>query len=108
MDFTDSWTNRLKEHIGPHFRTQYSMFLDDKKDPRKFIAGGTSTSITSESCYKTNGKGMDKLGRWSWLEIQGKRERKVCFISAYTPVVSETLGSMYKQQWRFIRENNIM
>lgn len=42
--------------------------------------------------------GKDKLGRWTWMKLQGKNSRIVTIVSVYRPVVSKEPGSVFNQQ----------
>ena len=51
--------------------------------------GGTGIKITKNMVARKDreGSGVDKtgLGRWSWVQLEGKAKELTVFISAYRP-----------------------
>ena len=56
---------------------------DLNKHSREFLPGGTLTSIMGKWVNRIAGSGMDNKGRWSWIEIRGKKEKNIMLITAY-------------------------
>ena len=46
-----------------------------------------------------------KLGRWSFITIDGKNRVKTTFVTAYCPVISNSPGSCYSQQLLYMAEH---
>ena len=67
-----------------------------------FQRGGTAISIMDDVACRAIKSGGDSLGRWSWIQIQGKKDRTIIFMSIYLPVRSHEIGSTYMQQQRVI------
>ena len=70
--------------------------------------GGTTTLVVNKWVSHICGSGQDALGRWSYITLKGKQERKVTIISAYR-VCENSLDqagptTCWKQQWRQLRK----
>ena len=74
--------------------------------------GGTMTMIHGDLIGSVVEKGNDpEMGRWSYITLQGKANRRVTFISAYR-VCNQTIASVgartaYFQQWHHLRQKGI-
>lgn len=58
---------------------------------------------------KQSGKDTRGLGRWSWIEIQGRQGKKTIIISAYRPVRQECFGTntVFEQHARTLAKASI-
>ena len=65
---------------------------------------------TNEALPRVCAKGHDpeRLGRWTWLRLQGKNNIYTRIVSAYQPVKNTSeIGSTYQQQLRYFRNQEI-
>ena len=66
--------------------------------------GGTLLGVLGKWSGRVLGQGKDPLGRWSWVDLNGKRGRKIKVILAYRVSQSSTrkIGEMTacRQQYR--------
>ena len=62
--------------------------------------GGTAFSVAPAytNSVITRGKDPTDLGRWCWVHLRGKRNKKVCLVSAYQPNSSPGPNTVYAQQ----------
>eukprot|EP00957_Ditylum_brightwellii_P182708 13916697-Ditylum_brightwellii.AAC.1 len=49
----------------------------------EYQPGGTATFITDKWLSQVCDSGQDKLGRWSYVTVKGKKNQKVMIVSAY-------------------------
>ena len=82
-----------------HSTMQCETFHSDKKP------GGTMTGVMGKWSSRFTDKGTDTQGRWSWIILNGRGNKKILIISAYrvcrnTPASAAT-GTAYMQQYRF-------
>ena len=74
--------------------------------------GGTCSFVIDQLSHRTSQTGKDPsgLGRWTWIEFQGANELRSRVYTAYRtghkPAKSK-LTTVYDQQMRFIRRNNL-
>ena len=69
--------------------------------------GGTVTCAFDELVFGICNQGSDnrKLGRWSYIIIEGKNSLKTAFITCYCPVKGSNPGSAYTQQLVYMNLN---
>ena len=70
--------------------------FNSTKSPRgEYLVGGTAMVAFNDLVFRICDQGADsrKLGRWSFLTINGKNEIKTTFMTAYCPVISNSPGS---------------
>lgn len=89
-----SAVNKWKEHT----RT-YATY--NKTDPgtSEQLYGGTAISVFNENIFHIQNKGEDtrRLGRWNWIELQGKNNFNTTVICAYCPCISSGPHSVWSQ-----------
>jgi hypothetical protein len=102
----NSWYERLKSSGNREFKHSlaYNTF-DETEDSRQY--GGTAITVNDTLSYKIIENGKDKLGRWTWMKLQGKNTRIVTIISAYRPVTSREPGSVFNQHLRRFQQTNL-
>ena len=71
--------------------------------------GGTCMFTVDQISHRMRKSGKDKrgLGRWTWMEFQGKGNYRTRVITAYRPGLkphSSKLTTVYDQQMRYIRK----
>ena len=75
----------------------------------KFQYGGTALFAYDNMAQMVRASGSDNTGlvRWSFLQMEGHRNRKVRMISAYNPCRTPThhYATVYSQQKRYYNEN---
>jgi len=75
--------------------------------------GGTCMAVTGQLSMRVLGTGKDttKLGRWSWIEFEGKDSFKTRVYTAYRPggkpPRSSKKTTVYHQHSNYIREHNM-
>jgi hypothetical protein len=81
--------NKPNEVIGKwHIRTVCRFaWLNDEKNKTSYELGGTGIVTSGKGSTHTIGSGDDeeRMGRWNWITIQGKRDRITTIISIYRP-----------------------
>ena len=74
----------------------------------KYQPGGNLLSITGDSVTRTTQMGNDKMGRFSWATMRGKRDEGILIISAYRVCqdANSRAGAFtaYQQQCTMLRE----
>lgn len=68
------------------------LWLQGERDDRdKTEVGGTGIITMNKGTNHTIGAGedRDKLGRWNWVTIKGRKNRKITIISIYRPRESQ-------------------
>ena len=90
----------MKEELWDHQVTITSNNVHDNSSNRQF--GGTATMIFNYVASTINGSGHDSsgLGRWSWIQLQGKCDVSTSIITAYCPCKSypKQPETVYNQQ----------
>ena len=102
IDQSDSWYERLHQVYGRDFRYQIDHNTQEADITGMFQRGGTAISTMGDLACRVIKTGGDKLGRWSWIQLQGRRERSIICMSLYLPVRSHEVGSTYMQQHRVL------
>jgi hypothetical protein len=101
----DQWADRTVTS----FLAERSVFGYNCKEPptdrQGKQYGGTGIMCVNESAHRVTHRGIGSsgLGRWSWIQLQGKDGISVRFISAYRPVLSNETGPVYQQHKRHFR-----
>jgi len=78
------------------------------KSPEDFIStqqpGGTATVILDNWTSRVIDKGEDPLGlgRWSYVTLRGKGDRKLTVVTAYNATISQGDATNFKQQSRVL------
>ena len=108
---------RTQDILRQNFQGQSSLVLTSSEEaaPNLYKPGGTGILVLGDtvSRQETQGKGSDKLGRWSYLHLRRKHLPPVTIISAYQVCTRPTnpLGNTaYHQQLRALHtsgHNNI-
>ena len=78
-------------------------------DSKIYQPGGTITVAIEGLCHRVRESGVDdrKLGRWSWLTLQGKNNLKTTIITTYRCCKTLTgTTSTYSQQVRYYNKTN--
>ena len=76
--------------------TRYSWLQNSDKG--KYELGGTGITTSAMGTTHTIKEGSDnrRLGRWNWVTLQGKRDKKTTIISVYRPMQGQqTLQRQY-------------
>ena len=82
--------------------------LTSTPDPmtKMYKPGGTLTIMTQQHVHRVKTTGSDELGRWSWIEMRGKKH-DIIIINAYMPCQRSTSNvgmlTYYMQLWRTVR-----
>jgi hypothetical protein len=71
--------------------------------------GGTGVITTTEATHRVLSCSRDprNLGRWSSMLLSGKQQQKVRIVSVYNPCYSTGRSSVYQQQLRHIRSEQM-
>lgn len=67
--------------------TRFAWLHGEKDDREKMEVGGTGIVTMNKGSNHTidSGEDCDKLGRWNWVTINGRKARKTTIISIYRP-----------------------
>ena len=104
---TNRWKyNFMMDAVFNQAKTIYSLTPSDHQC--KYQPGGNLLSITGDSITCTTQTGNDKLGRFSWATMRGKRDKGILIISAYR-VCQDTNSqagafTAYQQQYTMLQE----
>ena len=102
-----SWYSNVDEGLVLSFKVfrQFLAFC------RRNQYGGTGVTLTADMKSRMASKGSDptKLGRWTWVRIEGKAGESTVFVSAYRPCKSTTgMDTVWNQHVRYYqRERDI-
>ena len=71
------------------------------------MVGGTAMLECNDVVFHICEQGIDKrkLGRWSFITLNGKNQVKTTFVTVYCPVISNSPGSCYSQQLLYMAEH---
>lgn len=94
--------------IFESFKLSWSHNEDPEFDDRYQI-GGTLMIANHPIGHRVSktGNDKDKLGRWSWMLMQGRQGIKVRIVTVYRPVQSLGPTSAYQQQQKQLLSKNI-
>ena len=104
MDASGQWYERFR-----HLKRNHSIHSVNKHDSSKanILFGGSAQISVGPTCHRVLKSGEDPsgLGRWTWTLFAGKNGRKLRVISGYrpNPDSSDSTGSVYSQQERYLR-----
>jgi hypothetical protein len=89
-----------------NLRLGYSYNNTDPDWLSPYQPGGTMILCTGTAANRSLQFGSDEsgLGRWTWVVLQGREQRKIRIFSVYRPVKSYGATSTYRQQQRFFCE----
>ena len=70
--------------------------------------GGVGMIATDELAHRVINTGKDPtgLGRWCWMQLQGRNGIKVRLISVYHPCDTPGATTTFQQQHRYLRKHN--
>ena len=95
--------------ITNKYSTQY-FGSSSETFPNTYKPGGTMLGTTGKISGRLEANGTDTKGRWTWVQLTGKKHKKVLVVSAYR--VSQSYpreagySTAYMQQYRaYIKEN---
>jgi hypothetical protein len=91
------------------FNQAKTIYSSTPSDPQcKYQPGGNLFSITGDCVTRTTQTGNDKMGRFSWATMRGKRDEGILIISAYRVCqdANSRAGAFtaYQQQYTMLRE----
>ena len=105
--------DRLSERMRDYRRKQIRISSSNNKHEsiERFQWGGTAFLAYDSLANMTRASGADEagLGRWSWIQLEGHRNRRVRVISAYNPCRTRTtqFATVYSQQKRYFLCQNM-
>ena len=67
--------------------SRFSWFQGERDNRDKNEVGGRGIITMNKGTNHTieSGEDRDKLGRWNWVTLNGKRNRKITIVSIYRP-----------------------
>ena len=86
IDNSNNFYERINEYLKPvKYKISYNKHEKDLED--KYQYGGTGVMAIEKMANKVIKKGQDTagLGRWSWVLVEGKENKKVRIVSVYRP-----------------------
>ena len=86
------WNNEMKS-FWPHHHSTYSTSIA-KSHTGRYLPGGTTTCIVGKQSSRVvnSGTGIASMGRFSWILLQGKAERKILLLSVYQSCQTKKTG----------------
>ncbi len=104
----DQWSERSLVALGDSTAV-FSYNKIESHIEKTTQPGGTGIIATREAKNRINSRGVDSsgLGRWSWVQIQGKEGHTTMVLSAYRPCRSTTdMFSTFNQHVRCLGEHD--
>lgn len=105
--------SRLNNRIRTFFHEFYSSVSYNRhEDNGQCQRGGTCTIVFNQLTHRSHRSGSDptSLGRWSWVQFQGKHGRFTRVITAYRPCRPPTLTALtttLDQHSRYLRQHSL-
>ena len=103
----DNWYERSHETLGrQNYKWAYNRH--DHHNPHTKQIGGTGIVARLAAHPRVVDKGEDthRLGRWTWMKIEGRHQHFTKVLTAYRPHKNtSSLGTVYNQQLRYWRED---
>ena len=100
---------RMRDSRRSHLRI--SSANNHHESMEKFQYGGTAIFAFDDLAHMIRASGADDrgLGRWSWLQFEGHRNKRVRCISAYNPCRSPLnhYSTVYSQHKRYFQEQKM-
>lgn len=103
---------KLSERMRDIRRTNIRMCSSNNKHETidRFQYGGTAIFAFDYMSHMVRGSGVDptELGRWSWLQLEGHKSRRVRVISAYNPCRTsfQHFATVYSQHKRYFNSKH--
>ena len=103
------YNSRLNSRIRAFYREFYSSASNNRHEKHnKSQRGGTCTFVVNQTTYRVHRSGSDPtgMGRWSWIQIDGKDNHRTRVLTAYRPCKppsNSSLTTTWDQQERYIR-----
>ena len=74
------------------------------------LIGGTAMCSMEDTVFRICGQGQDgrNLGRWSYIQYEGKNQLITTIVTVYCPVKSKEPGSAYAQHLSFMSSKVII
>ena len=78
-----------------------------RKAPNTWKPGGTLLAVVGPWGTRVLDSGMDELGRWTWIKLQGREQESITIYNVYN-VCKNTIGragpaTAFAQQWHLLR-----
>ena len=81
---SDGWHNLMCMTMkGSYSRLSYNTNDGDSAAWNQYGGTGVTLNADLRSRMTTKGSGPTKLGRWTWVRIEGKAGESTVFVSAY-------------------------
>ena len=103
----DNWYERSHEALGRQ-NYKWAHNRHDHHNPHTKQIGGTGIVARLAAHPRVVDKGEDthRLGRWTWMKIEGRHQHCTKVLTAYRPHKNtSSLGTVYNQQLRYWRED---
>ena len=84
---------------------QLAWLKDHDQSPAQYGGIATITSKQITSCRFSHD--VDKMGRWTWTTLRGKRGIQTTIITAYRPCKSSNVNAVETQQLQYLRNAGI-
>ena len=87
------YNSRLNNRLRSFYREFYSSTSHNRHEKfGKSQRGGTCTFVVNQATYRTRKSGNDTsgMGRWSWVQVDGKDQHTIRIVTAYRPCRSPT------------------
>ena len=106
LESSDGWHDRMCMTMkGSYSRLSYNTNDGDSTAWNQY--GGTGVTLTADMKSRMVSKGSDptKLGRWTWVRIEGKAGESTVFVSAYRPCKNTTgMDTVWNQHVRYYQD----
>ena len=105
--------SRLNSRIRTFFHDFYSSVSYNRHEDNGLCQrGGTCTIVFNQLSHRSHRSGSDPtgLGRWSWVQFQGKQGHFTRVITAYRPCRPPTMTALtttWDQQTRYLRQQSL-
>ena len=99
LDNKDQWFERVRMSFQSS-RSEFAYNKTEMECTEVVQFGGVGAMAMDDVSHRVVSQGSDptKLGRWSWIRMEGKQGHHLPVVAAYRPVVSIGIGTVYSQQ----------
>ena len=105
---SSQWESQIKR-VWKHAKVFNSTITNAPKDT-SYIHGGVSIIVTNKWSSRIKDHGTDYLGRWEWVQLQGKHDQTITCMAMYRPNPGHQsdgkIETVWAQQYRHLTSIN--
>ena len=110
LDTSESWHDQICMSMkGSYSRLSYNTNDGDATPWNQYGGMGVTLAANVKSRMASKGAGPTKLGRWTWVWIEGKVGKSTVFVSAYRPCKRKNgMDTVWNQHARYYQEERLI